>query len=128
MQHIPAAPLSKHCRLGDLSLPLGPLQSHILHCSIFPPFCLNSRMAKESGSMAKTTGKAERLQPASAESAEAESSYQISDPQALGRNMARVAAQSQHLISEFLKRQSERLGNESFDPVNVSSAYFSLRS
>ena len=40
--------------------------------------------------------------------------------------MARVAAQSQQLLSEFLKRQTERFGQEPLDPLNLAGAYFSL--
>jgi polyhydroxyalkanoate synthase len=55
-----------------------------------------------------------------------ENAYRIGDPQAFGRNMARVAARSQHLLSEFFKRQSERFGSEPLDPLNLAGAYFSL--
>src|SRR5580704_7116966 len=52
--------------------------------------------------------------------------YRLGDAEAFGRNMAQVAAKSQHLLSEFLKRQSERFGQEPFDPLNVSGALFDL--
>jgi polyhydroxyalkanoate synthase len=52
--------------------------------------------------------------------------YQLNDPSAFGRNMARVAAQSQQLLSEFLKRQTERFGQQPLDPLNLAGAYFSL--
>jgi len=79
-------------------------------------------MAKTSRKSAKTEDRAEQVRAP----AGADNSYRVTDPQAFGRNLARVAAKSQHLISEFLKRQSERIGQESFDPLNVSGAYFSL--
>ena len=83
-------------------------------------------MAKTSRSTPKAETKAEQVRVSPPEAADAENSYRIPDPQAFGRNLARVAARSQHLFSEFLRRQSERTGNESFDPLNVSGAYFSL--
>jgi polyhydroxyalkanoate synthase len=52
--------------------------------------------------------------------------YRLTDPEAFGRNMARVASRSQHLLSEFVKGQSERFGKEPFDPLNITGAYFGL--
>jgi polyhydroxyalkanoate synthase len=55
-----------------------------------------------------------------------EMSYRLGNAETFGRNMARVAARSQHLLSEFSKRQGERFGQEPFDPLNVSGAFFAL--
>src|SRR5215471_11349807 len=55
-----------------------------------------------------------------------DSSYRVGDAAKFGRNMARVAAKSQSLLSSFVKRQTERLGHEPFDPLNISGAYFAL--
>src|SRR4051812_20135543 len=52
--------------------------------------------------------------------------YRINDAQAFGRNLAHVAAKSQLLLSEFLQRQTERMGHEPVDPLNVSGAFFTL--
>ena len=82
-------------------------------------------MTKTSRTKAQIKKKPEPIQLQGAEASAPENSYRITDPQAFGHNMARIAAKSQHLISEFLKRQSER-GQEPFDPLNVSGAYFSL--
>src|SRR5205085_3972590 len=54
------------------------------------------------------------------------STYGITDAQAFGRNMAKVADRSQRLISEFVRRQSEHFGHESLDPLNITSAWFAL--
>jgi len=64
--------------------------------------------------------------PPTAEPAGEETAYRLGDASAFGRNMARVAAQSQQLVSEFLKRQGGRLGREPLDPLNVSGAFFAL--
>src|SRR4029077_3110374 len=65
--------------------------------------------------------------PASAsEPAAPKNGYQLTDASAFGRNMARVAAQSQQLLSEFVKRQAERFGQEPMDPLNLAGAYFTL--
>ena len=51
--------------------------------------------------------------------------YRMGDPGEFGRNMARVASKSQHLLSEFMKRQAEN-GNQPLDPLNISGAFLSL--
>src|ERR1700674_548173 len=83
-------------------------------------------MAKRTG--AKKTEQKKAEQPAIPPEAEAapQASYRLGDAEAFGRNMARVAARSQHLLSEFLRRQTERFGQEPFDPLNVSGAFFAL--
>src|SRR5258706_8678577 len=85
-------------------------------------------MAKQTGAKKTASKVAEPAPvppPPQAEAAPA-ASYRLGDAEALGRNMARVAAQSQYLLSEFLKRQSGRFGQEPFDPLNVSGAFFAL--
>src|ERR1700704_4755341 len=83
-------------------------------------------MAKQTGAKKTAAKEAEPAPlPPQAEAAPA-ASYRLGDAEALGRNMARVAAQSQYLLSEFLKRQSGRFGQEPFDPLNVSGAFFAL--
>ncbi|HXJ01147.1 MAG TPA: class I poly(R)-hydroxyalkanoic acid synthase [Micropepsaceae bacterium] len=64
--------------------------------------------------------------PPTPEAAAPQNSYQLTDASAFGRNMTRVAAQSQLLLSEFLKRQTERFGQQPLDPLNLAGAYFSL--
>ena len=53
-------------------------------------------------------------------------SYQLGDPGEFARNMVRVGAQSQRLISDFLKRQSEKFGTEPLDPLNLTGAFMEL--
>ena len=55
-----------------------------------------------------------------------EGSYRITDAQAFGRNMAKVAARSQQLAGQFLVRQAHRAGQDPFDPLNISGAWFAL--
>src|SRR5712671_1439094 len=84
-------------------------------------------MAKQTGTKKAADKETEPVaMPPEAEAAAPAASYQLGDAEAFGRNMARVAAQSQHLLSEFLKRQTERFGQEPFDPLNVSAAFFAL--
>ena len=83
-------------------------------------------MAIRSDTSTKDTGKPETPPPPQPEAQPPESAYRVTDPEMFGRNMARVAVRSQHLLSEFLKRQGERLGQEPLDPLNMSGAYFAL--
>ncbi len=83
-------------------------------------------MAKSSKAKKKAEPEAEIKEPGPELEQAEEASYRVNDPAEFGRNMARVAARSQTLLSEFLKRQSERNGREPFDPLNISGAYFSL--
>jgi polyhydroxyalkanoate synthase len=83
-------------------------------------------MAKRSGKSEKITAKPETPPPPQPEAQVPEATYRVTDAETFGRNMARVAVRSQHLLSEFLKRQGERLGQEPLDPLNVSGAYFAL--
>jgi poly[(R)-3-hydroxyalkanoate] polymerase subunit PhaC len=52
--------------------------------------------------------------------------YRVADAAEFGKNLARVAAKGQHLLSEFLKRQAEHKGDEPLDPLNVSGAFSAL--
>lgn len=55
-----------------------------------------------------------------------DSTYRITDAQAFGRNMAKVAARSQQLVGQFLARQTHRLGQEPFDPLNIGGAWLAV--
>jgi polyhydroxyalkanoate synthase len=78
----------------------------------------------------ETKATAPRSQPSASAKPQAKtadaSPYCIADPQEFGRNMARVAARSQALLSEFVTRQAERVGQEPIDPLNVSGAFVAL--
>lgn len=51
------------------------------------------------------------------------SDYAIADPAEFAGNMVRVAQQSQKLLGEFLKQQSAKIGQEPFDPLNITGAF-----
>ncbi|HEY2071620.1 MAG TPA: class I poly(R)-hydroxyalkanoic acid synthase [Rhizomicrobium sp.] len=53
-------------------------------------------------------------------------SYKIGDPAAFTRNMMRVGAQSQRLLGDFIKRQSNKDGNEPRDPLNLTGTFMEL--
>jgi polyhydroxyalkanoate synthase len=53
-------------------------------------------------------------------------SYKIGDPAEFTRNMMRVGAQSQRLLKDFMKRQSEKSGNEPKDPLNLAGTFMEL--
>jgi polyhydroxyalkanoate synthase len=54
-------------------------------------------------------------------------SYKIGDPGAFARNMMRVGMQSQRLLSDFVKRQSAKVGgNEPMDPLNLTGTFMEL--
>jgi polyhydroxyalkanoate synthase len=57
--------------------------------------------------------------------AEAEA-YKLGDAGEFARNMVRVGVQSQKLLSDYFKRQAEKSGNESLDPLNISGAFTEL--
>src|SRR5215469_12705010 len=82
--------------------------------------------------MAKSPDNKSGLSPSSARPSASiprpapENTYRITDAQAFGRNMAKVAAKSQQLVGQFLARQSHRLGQEPLDPLNISGAWFAL--
>ena len=48
------------------------------------------------------------------------------DPQALARNMMTVAAQSQKLVNDFLKRQAADGTQQQLDPLNIGSAFLEM--
>ena len=50
------------------------------------------------------------------------------DPQALARNMMTVAAQSQKLVNDFLKRQAADGTRQQLDPLNIGSAFLKMTS
>jgi len=50
------------------------------------------------------------------------------DPQALARNMMTVAAQSQKLVNDFLKRQAADGTQQQLDPLNIGSAFLEMTS
>ena len=52
--------------------------------------------------------------------------YHIADPAEFASNMMRVGAQSQKLIGDFLKRQRNRGGDQTFDPLNLAGAFSEL--
>ncbi len=53
--------------------------------------------------------------------------YKIGDPGAFARNMVQVGIQSQQLLCDFLRRQTEKAGNgEPLDPLNITSAFTEL--
>jgi len=53
------------------------------------------------------------------------SPYALSDPGEFARNMVRVGQQSQRLLSDFFKRQSEQ-GKEPRDPLNLAAPFMAL--
>jgi polyhydroxyalkanoate synthase len=57
---------------------------------------------------------------------EAPSPYAIGDPAEFSRNMLKVAAQSQKLLADFLRRQTDRDNNLPLDPLNISGAFMAL--
>src|ERR1700742_1095514 len=52
--------------------------------------------------------------------------YKIGDPGTFARNMVQVGVQSQQLLTDFLRRQSAKSGNEPLDPLNITSAFTEL--
>ena len=53
--------------------------------------------------------------------------YTIGDPGAFARNMVQVGIQSQQLLSDFLRRQTNKAGKgEPLDPLNITSAFTEL--
>jgi polyhydroxyalkanoate synthase len=52
--------------------------------------------------------------------------YAVTDPSQFARNMIHVAAQSQRLLADFIKRQAQRAGHEPFDPLNLTGAFTAL--
>ena len=54
------------------------------------------------------------------------SDIKLPDPAELARNMVRIAAQSQRLVMDFLRRQSEDGGPAATDPLNVGGAFLEM--
>ena len=52
--------------------------------------------------------------------------YKIGDPGEFARNMVRVGIQSQRLLTDFMKRQASRAGQEPFDPLNITGTFTEL--
>jgi polyhydroxyalkanoate synthase len=52
--------------------------------------------------------------------------YKVGDPGEFARNMVRVGIQSQRLLTDFLKRQAAKVGNEPLDPLNIGSTFQEL--
>src|SRR5689334_12818241 len=72
------------------------------------------------------TGSA-RADAAQAATARATPEYRIADPGAFARNMVEVGIQSQRLLSEFARRQTEKFGSsQPLDPLNITGAFMDL--
>jgi polyhydroxyalkanoate synthase subunit PhaC len=82
-----------------------------------------NHLGKESA--ISTPPKTESEKPKSAGPADTEA-YKIGDPGEFARNMVRVGIQSQRLLGDYFKRQSEKTGNQPFDPLNISGAFTEL--
>jgi len=52
--------------------------------------------------------------------------YKVGDPGEFARNMVRVGIQSQRLLSDFMKRQASKSGNEPRDPLNIGGTFMEL--
>jgi len=52
--------------------------------------------------------------------------YAIGDPAEFASNMVRVGQQSQKLLADFMKRQTEKTGQEPRDPLNIGGAFSEL--
>lgn len=73
------------------------------------------------------SGEAHKAPPPQPESgATPDETYTIGDPGAFARNMVRVGMQSQRLLSDYMKRQATRTGNEPGDPLNITGAFMDL--
>jgi polyhydroxyalkanoate synthase len=69
----------------------------------------------------------DRTKAAQAATSEAVSeSYKIGDPGEFARNMVRVGIQSQQLLSDFLRRQSDNFGKAPLDPLNLGNTFMDL--
>ena len=49
--------------------------------------------------------------------------YSVADPAEFSRNMMKVAAQSQRLITDFVKNQSQQKSNGPSDPLGLSQTF-----
>ena len=52
--------------------------------------------------------------------------YKVGDPGEFARNMVRVGIQSQQLLSDFLRRQTDKFGKEPLDPLNLFGTFSDL--
>src|SRR5580698_10330430 len=52
--------------------------------------------------------------------------YKMGDPGEFARNMVKVGIQSQRLLSDFMKRQASKSGNEPRDPLNIGGTFMEL--
>jgi polyhydroxyalkanoate synthase len=52
--------------------------------------------------------------------------YAVTDPSQFARNMIHVAAQSQRLLADFIKRQAQTAGRQPLDPLNLTGAFTAL--
>jgi polyhydroxyalkanoate synthase len=52
--------------------------------------------------------------------------YRIGDPGEFARNLVRVGIQSQRLLSDFLRDQATKFGNEPVDPLNLGGTFLEL--
>jgi polyhydroxyalkanoate synthase subunit PhaC len=55
-----------------------------------------------------------------------EGGYKIADPGEFARNMVHVGIQSQRLLADFLKNQTEKFGSEPADPLNLGGTFSEL--
>jgi len=63
---------------------------------------------------------------AATEQAAPQDQYRITDPGEFARNMVQVGIQSQRLLTDFLRNQTEKFGSEPFDPLNLTGAFMDL--
>jgi polyhydroxyalkanoate synthase len=69
----------------------------------------------------------DRTKAAQAATSEAASeSYKIGDPGEFARNMVRVGIQSQQLLGDFFRRQTDNFGKEPLDPLNLAGTFTDL--
>jgi polyhydroxyalkanoate synthase len=54
--------------------------------------------------------------------------YPLPDPQEFGRNLVKVAAQSQRLVSDFMKGQAEQNKGGAADPLNLGATFLDFLS
>jgi poly[(R)-3-hydroxyalkanoate] polymerase subunit PhaC len=52
--------------------------------------------------------------------------YTISDPALFARNMVTVGVQSQRLLADFVKRQTQKTGSAPLDPLNLAGTFAAL--
>jgi polyhydroxyalkanoate synthase len=58
--------------------------------------------------------------------ADGSEAYKVGDPGEFARNMVKVGIQSQRLLSDFMKRQASKSGNEPRDPLNIGGTFMEL--